>query len=39
MLIDTHLHEKKFSEDSFISLEEIVGKAGELGLEPLLISN
>lgn len=39
MLIDTHLHEKKFSEDSFISLEMIVKKAGELGLDGICITN
>ncbi|HBC93488.1 MAG TPA: histidinol-phosphatase [Pelotomaculum sp.] len=39
MLIDTHLHEKKFSEDSFISLEEIVEKAWELGLDGICITD
>jgi predicted metal-dependent phosphoesterase TrpH len=39
MLIDTHLHEKKFSSDSFISLEEIVRKARELGLDGICITD
>jgi predicted metal-dependent phosphoesterase TrpH len=39
MLIDTHLHEKKFSEDSFISLEEIVERAIELGLDGVCITD
>ena len=39
MLIDTHLHEKKFSGDSFISLEMIVKKAGELGLDGICITD
>ncbi len=39
MLIDTHLHEKKFSADSFISLEEIVRKARELGLDGICITD
>ncbi len=39
MLIDTHLHEKKFSEDSFISLEEIFERARELGLDGICITD
>lgn len=39
MLIDTHLHEKKFSEDSFISLEEIVWKAEKMGLDGICITD
>lgn len=39
MLIDTHLHEKKFSTDSFISLEEIVRRARELGLDGICITD
>ncbi len=39
MLIDTHLHEKKFSGDSFISLEMIIKKAGELGLDGICITD
>jgi histidinol phosphatase-like PHP family hydrolase len=39
MLIDTHLHEKKFSEDSFITLEEIVERAIELGLDGVCITD
>ena len=39
MLIDTHLHEKKFSGDSFISLEEIIGQAGKLGLDGICITD
>ena len=39
MLIDTHIHEKKFSEDSFISLEEIVWKAEKMGLDGICITD
>lgn len=39
MLIDTHLHEKKYSGDSFISLEEIVERAQELGLNGVCITD
>lgn len=39
MLLDTHLHEKKFSEDSFISLEEIYERARELGLDGICITD
>lgn len=39
MLIDTHLHEKKYSGDSFISLEEIVDRAIELGLNGVCITD
>lgn len=39
MLIDTHLHEKKYSGDSFISLEEIVKRAKELGLNGVCITD
>ncbi len=39
MLIDTHLHEKKFSEDSVISLEEILERARELKLDGICITD
>jgi predicted metal-dependent phosphoesterase TrpH len=39
MLIDTHLHENKFSGDSFISLEMIQKKAGELGLDGICMTD
>lgn len=39
MLIDTHLHEKKYSGDSFITLEEIIGQAGKLGLDGICITD
>lgn len=39
MLIDTHLHEKKYSEDSFISLEEIVVRAREMGLDGICVTD
>lgn len=39
MLIDTHLHEKKYSGDSMISLEEIVFRARELGLNGVCITD
>jgi predicted metal-dependent phosphoesterase TrpH len=39
MFIDTHLHEKKYSGDSFVSLEQIVGKAKSLGLNGVCITD
>lgn len=39
MLIDTHLHEKKYSSDSFISLAEIVEKAILMGLDGVCITD
>ncbi len=39
MLIDTHLHESKFSLDSFISLEEIVVRAKGIGLDGICITD
>lgn len=39
MFIDTHLHEKKYSGDSFISLEEIVKRAKALGLNGVCITD
>ena len=32
MIIDTHIHEKTYSSDSFMSLEEIVARAQAIGL-------
>ena len=39
MLIDTHLHEKKYSSDSFISLSQIVDKAIMMGLDGVCITD
>jgi len=39
MLIDTHLHEKKYSSDSFISLTQIVERAILLGLDGVCITD
>ncbi len=39
MLIDTHLHESKFSLDSHISLREIVARAKEVGLDGICITD
>lgn len=39
MLIDTHLHESKYSLDSRVSLEEIVARARELGLNGVCITD
>lgn len=39
MLIDTHLHECKYSLDSIISLEEIVIRAKEVGLDGICITD
>ncbi|WP_290763139.1 PHP domain-containing protein [Halanaerobium sp.] len=39
MLIDIHMHEKKYSSDSFVSLEEIVAKAKSIGLDGICITD
>ncbi|KMT23156.1 PHP-associated domain-containing protein [Clostridium cylindrosporum] len=39
MIIDIHMHESKYSLDSFISLKEIVKKAKEIGLEGICITD
>jgi len=39
MIIDTHLHESKYSLDSFISLEEIVEQARLIGLDGICITD
>jgi predicted metal-dependent phosphoesterase TrpH len=39
MLIDTHLHESKYSLDSFVSLSEIVAKAKAIGLHGICITD
>ena len=39
MLIDTHLHESKYSLDSRVSLEEIVERAREIGLDGVCITD
>lgn len=39
MLIDLHLHEKKYSNDSKISLQEIIDRAKMLGLDGICITN
>lgn len=39
MYIDTHLHQKKHSDDSFMSLEEIVARAKVLGLDGICITD
>ena len=39
MIIDTHIHEKTFSSDSFISLKEIVDKAKRMGLDGICITD
>ena len=39
MLIDTHLHESKYSTDSHISLIEIVMRAKEIGLDGICITD
>lgn len=39
MLIDTHIHEKTYSLDSFISLEQIVAQAKLLGLDGVCITD
>ncbi len=39
MIIDTHIHEKTYSSDSFISLEEIVAQAQAIGLDGVCITD
>lgn len=39
MLMDLHMHERRFSPDSFISLEEIVRRAREMGLDGICITD
>lgn len=39
MLIDTHIHENKYSFDSFLAFEDAIGKAKELGLGGICITN
>ena len=39
MLMDLHMHEKRNSADSFISLEEIVFRAREMGLDGICITD
>ena len=39
MFIDLHIHEKRFSKDSFISLEEIVEIAKAKGLDGICITD
>ena len=39
MLIDLHIHEKHFSKDSFLALEEIVEIAKRKGLDGICITD
>lgn len=39
MIIDTHMHESKYSLDSFITLKEIVYKAKSIGLDGICITD
>jgi hypothetical protein len=39
MLIDTHLHESKYSKDSKITLQQIITRAKELGLDGICITD
>ena len=39
MLVDMHLHEKTFSTDSFLSLDEIVSIAKAKGLDAVCITD
>lgn len=39
MIIDTHMHERTFSDDSFLSLEMIVKRGKELGLDGICITD
>ena len=39
MIIDTHMHEKTYSSDSFLSLEDIVKKSKSMGLDGVCITD
>lgn len=39
MIIDTHIHENKYSFDSFINFEEAIKKAKQIGLDGICITN
>ncbi len=39
MIIDTHMHESKYSLDSYVSLREIIKKAKEIGLNGICITD
>ena len=39
MLIDIHMHESRYSSDSYVSLEEIVAKAKYIGLDGICITD
>ena len=39
MFIDLHIHEKTFSKDSFLALEEIVELAKDRGLDGICITD
>lgn len=39
MLIDTHLHESKYSDDSFLSLDDAIDTAKSLGLDGICVTN
>lgn len=39
MIIDTHIHESKYSDDSGMSLEEVVKRAKQIGLDGVCITN
>ncbi len=39
MIIDTHLHESKYSSDSFLSLTEAIETAKSLGLDGICVTN
>lgn len=39
MIIDTHLHESKYSEDSFLSLDEAISAAKKIGLDGICVTD
>lgn len=39
MIIDTHLHESKYSSDSFLSLTDAVKRAKKIGLDGICVTN
>jgi len=39
MIFDTHLHESKYSDDSFLSLSHAIETAKSLGLDGICITN
>ena len=39
MIIDTHMHESKYSLDSYVSIREIIKRSKEIGLDGICITD